>query len=232
MTSTRNPGRVAGFLYLLLVLGGPIRLIYIPNKLFVHGNAAATAGNIAAHEWLFRFGIVSDLFCAVILIFLALAFYRLFKGVDQNLAVLVVILGGVMPALIDFVGVVHDAAALMLVRAADFLSVFDKPQRDALAMLFLRLRDHQNTAAEILWGLWLFPLAILTYRSRFLPRFLGVWLVINGFAYVILSLTGELLPQYQGKVFAYSQPALFGELALMLWLVIKGANPPAPAAAA
>jgi Domain of unknown function (DUF4386) len=232
MTSTRNPGRVAGFLYLLLVLGGPIRLIYIPNKLFAHGNAAATAGNIAAHEWLFRFGIVSDLFCAVILIFLALAFYRLFKGVDQNLAVLVVILGGVMPALIDFVGVVHDAAALMLVRAADFLSVFDKPQRDALAMLFLRLRDHQNTAAEILWGLWLFPLAILTYRSRFLPRFLGVWLVINGFAYVILSLTGELLPQYQGKVFAYSQPALFGELALMLWLVIKGANPPAPAAAA
>jgi hypothetical protein len=232
MSSTRNPGRVAGFLYLLLVLGGPIRLIYIPNKLFVHGNAAATAGNIAAHEWLFRFGIVSDLFCGVILIFLTLAFYRLFKGVDQNLAVLVVIFGGVMPALIDFVGVVSDAAALMLVRGADFLSVFDKPQRDALAMLFLRLRGQQNTAAEILWGLWLFPLAILTYRSRFLPRFLGAWLVINGFAYVILSLTGELLPQYQDKVFLLSQPALFGELALMLWLVIKGANPPAPAAAA
>ena len=232
MSSTRNPGRVAGLWYLLLVLSGPIRLIYIPNKLFVHGNAAATASNIAAHEWLFRFGIVTDLFCAVILIFLALAFYRLFKGVDQNLAVLVVILGGVMPALIDFVGVVHDAAALMLVRGADFLSAFDKPQRDALAMLFLRLRDHQNTAAEILWGLWLFPLAILTYRSRFLPRFLGVWLVINGFAYVILSLTGELLPQYQDKVFALSQPALFAEVALMLWLVIKGAKPPAPAAAA
>ena len=232
MSSTRNPGRVAGLWYLLLVLGGPIRLIYIPNKLFVHGNAAATASNIAAHEWLFRFGIVTDLFCAVILIFLALAFYRLFKGVDQNLAVLVVILGGVMPALIDFVGVVHDAAALTLVRGADFLSAFDKPQRDALAMLFLRLRDHQNTAAEILWGLWLFPLAILTYRSRFLPRFLGVWLVINGFAYVILSLTGELLPQYQDKVFALSQPALFAEVALMLWLVIKGAKPPAPAAAA
>jgi hypothetical protein len=231
MTSSRNPGRVAGFLYLLLVLAGPIRLIYIPDKLFVHGNAAATAGNIAAHEWLFRFGIVSDLFCAVILIFLALAFYRLFKSVDQNLAVLVVILGGIMPALIDFVGVVSDSAALTLVRGADFLSVFDKPQRDALAMLFLRLRDHQNTAAEVLWGLWLFPLAILTYKSRFLPRFLGVWLIINGFAYVILSLTGELLPQYQDKVFVLSQPALFAEIALMLWLVIKGANPPALAIA-
>jgi hypothetical protein len=225
MNSTNNPGRVAGFLYLLLVLAGPVRLIYIPSKLFVDGNATTTASNIAAHEWLFRFGIVSDLVCGVILIFLTLAFYRLFKGVDQNLAVLVVIFGGVMPALINFVSVVSDAAALMVVRGADFLSVFDKPQRDALAMLFLRLRDHQNTAAEILWGLWLFPLAILVYRSRFLPRFLGVWLIINGFAYLVLSFTGLLLPRYQDKVFIISQPALFAEVALMLWLLIMGAKP-------
>jgi len=225
MSSTRNPGRVAGLWYLLLCLIGPLRLMYIPSKLFVHGNAAATVNNIAAHQWLFRFGIIGDLLCAVILIFLTLAFYRLFKDVDQYLAVLVVIFGGIMPALINFVGVVSDAGALMAVRGADFLSVFDKPQRDALAMLFLHLRDHQNTAAEILWGMWLFPLAILVYRSRFLPRFLGVWLVINGFAYVILSFTGVLLPQYQNKVFIFSQPALFAELALMLWLVIKGAKP-------
>src|SRR6266851_6879636 len=232
MNSTRNPGRVAGLWYLLLCVLGPLRLMYIPGKLFVHGNATATVSNIAAHEWLFRFGIVSDLLCGVILIFLTLAFYRLFREVDQYLAVLVVILGGVMPALIDFVGVVGDAGALMAVRGADFLSAFDKPQRDALAMLFLRLRDHQNTAAEILWGLWLFPLAILVYRSRFLPRFLGVWLTINGFAYVLLSLTGELLPQYQNKLFLLSQPALFAEIAFMLWLVIRGAKPPAPAVAA
>jgi hypothetical protein len=225
MSSTYNPGRVAGFWYLLLCVIGPLRLMYIPSKLFVHGNATATVNNIAAHQWLFRFGIVGDLVCAVILIFLVLAFYRLFKGVDQNLAVLVVIFGGVMPALINFVGVVSDAGALMVVRGADFLSAFDKPQRDALAMLFLHLRDHQNTAAEILWGLWLLPLAVLVYRSRFLPRFLGVWLAINGVAYVILSFTGLLFPQYQDKVFTFSQPALFGEIALMLWLVIKGARP-------
>jgi hypothetical protein len=169
---------------------------------------------------------VGDLVCGVILVFLVMAFYRLFRGVDQNLAVLVVIFGGVMPALINFVGVVSDLGALMAVRGGEFLSVFDKPQRDALAMVFLNLRDHQNTAAEILWGMWLFPLAALVYRSRFLPRFLGVWLAINGCAYVILSLTGVLLPQYQEKVFTYSQPALFGELAIMLWLVIRGAKPP------
>ena len=181
---------------------------------------------IAAHEWLFRTGIVADLVCAVLLIFLGLALYRLFKGVDQNLAVLVVIFGGVMPALINVVGVVSDAAALTLVRGGDYLSAFDKPQRGALAMLFLALRDHQNTAAEILWGVWLFPLAMLVHRSRFLPSFLGFWLAAGGFAYVILSVTGELLPQYQDRVFIYAQPAFIGELVLVLWLVVKGAKPP------
>jgi uncharacterized protein DUF4386 len=219
----RNPGRVAGFWYLLLVVVAPLRLVYIPGRLFVHENAAATADNIAAHESLFRFGMVSDLAAGVILIFLVLAFYRLFKRVDERLAVLVVILGGVMPAVIDFVNVVSDAGALMIVRrGAGFLSVFDKPQRDALMLLFLRLHDQQITAAELLWGAWLFPLAALVYRSRFLPRFLGVWLSINGAAYVVLSLTGLLMPQYQGKLFLIFQPALFGEIALMLWLVIKG----------
>jgi hypothetical protein len=222
-----NPGRVAGVWYLLLTLIAPLRLMYIPSKLFVPGNGTATVNNIAAHERLFRFGILGDLLCGVILIFLVLAFYRLFKGVDQNLAVQVVLLGGVMPATIDFIGVVSDAGALMVVRGPDFLSGFNKAQQDALAMLFLKLRDHQNTAAEILWGIWLFPLAALVYRSGFLPRFLGVWLTINGFAYVFISLTGVLLPQYQNKVFTLATPALFGELAIMLWLVIKGTKPPA-----
>lgn len=231
MSPARNPGRVAGLWYLLLVILGPLRLIYIPSKLFVSGNAAATVNNIAAHESLFRIGIATDLACAVILIFLTMSFYRLFKGVDQSLAVLVVIFGGVMPAVIDFVGVVSDLATVMVVHGANFLSVFSKPQQDALAMLFLHLRDHQNTAAEILWGVWLLPLAVLVYRSRFLPRFLGIWLVINGIAYVILSLTGVLLPQYYADVFNYGQPAFLGEIAIMLWLVIKGARPPAMAGA-
>jgi hypothetical protein len=232
MRASDNPGRVAGFWYLLLVLIGPLRLIYIPNKLFVTGNAAATVNNIAAHEMLFRLGIAADLVGAVVLVLLTLAFYRLFAEVNRNLAVQVVIFGGVMPALIYFVGVVDDFGVLMVVRNADFLSVFDKPQRDALALLFLKLRDGQNTAAEMLWGVWLLPLALLVYRSRFLPRFLGVWLALCGFAYITLSLVGTLWPEYQSRAFAISQPAFFGEIALMLWLVIKGAKPPAMDAAA
>ena len=225
MSALRNPGRVAGLWYLLLAFLGPLRLIYIPNKLFVTGNATATAENIVAHEWLFRFGIVADLIAAVVLIYLTMAFYRLFKDVDQQLAVLVVILGGVMPALLYFVNVATDASALLVARGADFLNVFDKPQQDALVLLLLRQHNHLVTAAELLWGLWLLPLGLLVYRSHFLPRFLGVWLLLNALAYVLLSVTGELMPQYSDKAFLLAQPALFAELALTLWLLIRGSGP-------
>src|SRR5207247_6221864 len=173
MTSTSKNARVAGFLYLLLTIAAPIRLFYIPSTLFVHGDATATASNIAAHQSLSRLGIVSDLISGTICIFLAVALYRLLKGVDQNLAVLMVILGGVFPAAMDFFIVLNDAAALILVRGADFLSVFEKPQRDALAMLFLRMHDQELLAADIFWVLLLFSSAILLYRSHFLPPFLG-----------------------------------------------------------
>jgi len=228
MTLIRNPGRVAGLWYLLLIVIGPFFLLYIPNKIFVEDNASATVNNLAEHELLFRFGIVAELAGAIILILLTLAFYRLFAGVDRNLAVLVVILGGVMPAVLYFVGAGCELAALRIVRGANFLSAFDKPQQDALALLFLRLHGSQITASLALAGAWLFPLAMLVYRSRFLPRFLGVWVAIGGIAYLALSLTAVLWPQYQDKVFSYSQPAFFGEIALTLWLVIKGAKPPAP----
>jgi hypothetical protein len=222
MRSGLNPGRVAGLWYLLLIILGPLRLIYIPSRLFVAWNATATVDNIAAHQQLFRLGIASDLVAAVVLILLTVAFYRLFAGVDRNLAVLVVIFGGVMPALLYFTGVVADLGALTIVRGSEFLSAFAPLQQHALAMLLLKLHDLQNTAAETLWGIWLLPLGWLVYRSRLLPRFLGVWLLLGGAAYLTVSFTGELMPQYQGRVFAISQPYTFAEIALALWLVIKG----------
>ncbi|HYI11641.1 MAG TPA: DUF4386 domain-containing protein [Thermoanaerobaculia bacterium] len=222
LISTSRNARIAGLLYLSLVIASPIRYIYIPSVLIVRGDATATAGNIVAHESLFRFGMVSDLYCGTICIFMALALYRLFASVDRSLAVLMVILGGVMPSAIYFFNVTNDAAALILVRGASFLSVFDKGQRDALALLFLRLHDQEIFAAQIFWGLWLFPLAILVYRSRFLPRFLGVWLIVNGLAYVATSLTGFLLPRYASLVANVTFPAVLGEVAFVLWLLVKG----------
>jgi len=227
MSPFRNPGRIAGLWYLFIVLLGPFRLMYVPAKLFVSGNPSATTANILAHEALFRFSIAANLAASVALVFLTLAFFQLFQGVDRNLAVQVVLFGGVMPATLTFVNTAADLGVLLLAKGPDYLSVFSKPQRDALAMLLIQLNNLQITAAEFLWGLWLLPLALLVYRSRFMPRFLGVWLALNGLAYLAISFTGILAPQYQGKAFLYSQPALFAEMALMLWLVIKGVTPPA-----
>jgi hypothetical protein len=226
MSSTKNPGRFAGSLYVLMSILGFFAMGYVPDKLIVHGNAAATASNIAANEMLFRLGIAGQLIGMTGFIFVAVALYDLLKGVNRRQASLMVTLI-VVSVPIAFVNEVNSLAALVLVRGADFLSLLEKPQREALAMLFLHLHGRGLVVAELFWGLWLFPLALLVYRSRFLPRFLGAWLALAGCAWVILSLTGVVLPQYQGKVDSYSQPAFFGEIAFMLWLLIKGARPPA-----
>jgi hypothetical protein len=224
MTALSKKARIAGLLYLSLMILGPLSLIYIPNTLIVTGNASATAHNILTHETLFRLGIVCDLAGGTMLIFFALALYRLFEGVDHYQSVLVVILGGVMPAAIFFFNVLGDIAALILVRGPDYLSVFDQPQREALALLFLGMHDQEIYAAEVFWGLWLIPLAILVYRSHFLPRFLAVWLVLNGLAWLALSFTGLLAPHYAHTVHNVTSPARLGEIVMMLWLVVMGAR--------
>lgn len=233
MHPTVKTARVAGALYLSMVVTGPFSLIYLPNKLIVPGNAAATAGKVLASEMLFRLGIVADLVGAVLFILLAMALYRLFSGVNKAHASLMVALV-LVSATIGFVNVLSNIAALTLFRGADFLAVFDKPQRDALGMLFLRLHGQGNLINEIFWGLWLFPFGVLVMRSRFLPRILGVLLIVNGFAYLAISLTSLLFPDYGNLLFRAAMPALLGELWIMLWLLIKGAKvpPPAPAVAA
>src|SRR5438552_14021399 len=231
MTSLSRNARVAGLLYILASVVGVVRLIYIPNKLIVDGNAAATASNIAAHELLFRLGIVSYLFSSVLFIFVTLALYRLFEGVDQPLAILMVILGSLMPVPIFFVNSVTDGAALLLARGGDFLSAFDKPQRDAFALLFLNLHHQVDLANLIFGGLWLLPFGLLVYRSRFLPRFLGVWLMVACFAWLAFSVTGLLLPGHEDRLFTIIHPFTFGEVETMLWLAIVGAKDQALAVA-
>ncbi len=224
MPSTMNPVRFAGLLYVLTSIIGFFAMGYVPGKLIVHGNAVATATNIMASETLFRLGIVASLIGQAAFIFVALALYELLKGVNRRRASLMVLLI-VVSVPIAFLNELNSIAALTLVRGPDFLSIFEKPQREALAMLFLNLHHYGIVVAEIFWGLWLFPLGLLVYRSRFLPRFLGVWLILAGFAWIVLSLTGVLLPQYVNKVDTFSQPAIIGEIVFMFWLLIRGAGP-------
>jgi uncharacterized protein DUF4386 len=231
MNFLKRNARIAGLLYLTLMTA-PLRLLYIPSKLFVSGDASATARNIAAHQTLFRMGILSDLFTATMTIFLTLALFRLFKGVDEGLARLLVILGALMVTPIYFVNTINDAAALLLARGADFLTVFEQPQRDALVVLFLRMHGQGVLANQVFWGLWLLPFGLLVYKSRFLPRILGIWLMLNCIAYVVTSVTGILWPTYEQRVSNWLFPVMFGELAIMLWLIIVGAKERKPVAVA
>ncbi|MEW6364921.1 MAG: DUF4386 domain-containing protein [Acidobacteriota bacterium] len=224
MSSTKKDARIAGVLYLLLSFPAYFGLMYVPGKLIVRGDAAATAGNILASQSLFLLGVASELISPIIFIFVVLALYKLLKGVDSQHASLMVILVLVQVP-IAFLNEVNQIAALVLVRGADFLSVFEKPQREALAMLFLNLHGQGIIVSEIFWGLWLFPFGLLVARSGFLPRILGGWLIINGFAYLMMSATSLFFPQFKDVVFKIAFPALFGEMAMMLWLLVMGAKP-------
>lgn len=225
MHPLKKAARIAGAIYLSMVVTGPFSLIYVPNKLIVRGNATATADNILAHETMFRLAILADLIGAVIFICLGIALYKLLSGVSRTWAGLMIAFV-LVSAAVGFLNTLNNIAALTLFRGADFLAVFDKPQRDALAYLFVRLHSQGILINEIFWGLWLFPFGLLVFRSGFLPRFIGVWLIINCFGYVALSVTALFFPDYYEAAFKWAQPVLFGELVIMLWLLIKGAKVP------
>lgn len=227
MDSIKKKARVAGVLYLLIGITAPIGLVYVPSKLFVRGDATATADRIRAAGSLLRLGIASELFHQIVGVFLVLALFRLFRAVNEKHAVLMVILS-VLGVPIVLVNVLTEVAALILVSGADFLSVFDKRQLDALAYLFVRLHGQGIEIAAIFWGLWLFPFAILVMRSGFIPRLLGPLMMIAGIAYLASSFTTLVVPQYASQVGQFAIILEIGEVPIMLWLLIWGAKEHAP----
>jgi len=224
--SQRKALKAAGLLYLLMAISAPIGLIYVPSVLMVPGDATATADNVRASEWLLRIGIGSELFHQAIVVFLALALYRLFKPVNENQAKLLVVLGALVSVPIMFLNVLNEVAALMLVSGTEFLSAFDKPQLDGLAMLFLRLHEDGINVAAIFWGLWLFPFGILVIRSGFIPRLLGFLLFVAGSAYVASSFTSLLLPQYEELVGRFAIILEMAEMPIVFWFLFRAFRPP------
>lgn len=225
MDSTKKTARFAGLLYLVWIISGLYSMFYVPSKIMVRGDAVATANSILANEFLFRTYILNEIISGALWVFLVLVLYRLFKQVNERQANLLVALVIVQVPVSFFMGA-FDITSLMILKG-EVLKTFDLTQRQELAMFFLKINDYGVLTLEAFWGLWLFPLAILVYRSRFLPRFLGVWLIITGFFYLVLSFVGILLPQYKDMVVnsVFALPAEVGEVALMLWLLIKGAKP-------
>jgi len=218
-TSPLISARVAGFLYLML-FPAPLGLIYIPSLLVVRGDAVATANNIMASESLFRLGMMINLIPPIIMILVVLALYQLLKFVNKSMALLMIMFV-LVGAPIAMLAELNQLAVLQLLSGVDYLNVFTTSQLNVLVMFFLDLHRFGVLIAHIFWGLWLFPLGYLVFKSGFLPKILGVLLIIGCFGYVIQSFATFLLPNLKVNIIFFTS---WGELLFPLWLVIKGIN--------
>ncbi len=221
VTSLKKTARLAGLLYLILVITGVYSIIYVSSQIIVLEDAITTSKNILTNEFLFRTGIISDLISNIIFVFLVLALYRLLKQVNEHRAKLMVALVIVqIPAV--FIMEAFNITSLMIFKG-EILQTFELNQRQDLAMLFLKINDYSALTLEMFWGLWLLPFGLLVYRSGFIPRIFGILLIIAGIAYMNDSLVSLLFPSYSAFV---NQPTLLlvaiGEISITLWLLIKG----------
>lgn len=224
MLSLKKAARIAGLWYLGFALG-PFYLMYVPSQTVVRNDASATAIRILTHEKLFQWGMLAETLGAVVFIGLALALYRLCEDVDRHRARQLVALVLVSSAL-GIVTVVFSGAALLVFRGGDAFSAFDAPTREAVGMLLVRMRGQAYGVNEMFWGLWLLPFGWLVVRSRFIPCWLGYWLLLDGFAWITISVSFLLAPDYTDTLFHYFQPLFMAEVAAILWLLIVGAKEP------
>lgn len=219
--------RTAGLLYLIVVATGIFSLGYVPSQLIVRGDAAATVGNILAGELLFRQGIVAGLLCYTAFLVLPLALYRLLSPVNSTAAVLMVAFAvGSVP--ISFVNLINKLDVLSLLGGATYLQALPSEQLQAQVMLSLDAYRNGVLVSKIFWGLWLFPFGYLVFRSGFLPRVLGVLLMMGCVGYLIDVLGNMLAPGYRDTAIAawVTRPASLGEMGICLWLLLVGAGTP------
>ncbi len=224
MNSINKTTRFAGFLYLLMAPFGIFGIMYVPSILIVPGDAATTANNIMTSESLFRSGIVSALIVQILIILLVLVLYKLLKPVNKNHALLMVIFI-LVSVPITMLNELNQFAALLISSGADYLAVFSAGQLQTLVSLFLNLHEYGIFITSIFWGLWLLPMGYLVFKSGFLPRILGILLMIACFGYLIDSFGRLLLSNFDTTIVATIVGVmLWGELLFPLWLLIKGVN--------
>jgi len=220
MNTNQRTARIAGFLYLMVAVTAFFTDIYVRKGLIVPGDASMTAHNIMASQCLFRLGFVSDLVMTICWLLLAFTLYVLFRSVNKNCALLMVSFVLVGSA-VTCINSLNQFAALLVLNGADYLNVLGTAQLQALAMLFLDLNKHGIFIADIFFGLWLFPLAYLVIKSGFIPRILGILLIVAGWGYVIDFFIFYLFPHLDVTINQYT---FWGELFLLLWLLIKGVS--------
>ncbi len=206
MKAQMNIGRKAGLLYLLLVPLGVFGILFIQSHFVVEGDINATMENIKNDEFYFRLSILSSLATQVVQIFLVLALYQVFKEVNQRVAAFMVIS-------------ILVAVPIAMLNELNYFAVLETLGNGEQVSLFLSLHQSGVFIAQIFWGIWLFPMGYLAYKSGFVPKFIGVLLIIACFGYLFDSLF-EFLKLDLG--FVFSDFTFVGEIAILLWLIIKG----------
>jgi hypothetical protein len=216
--SPRKTARLAGLLYFTYFITSLIANFF-GNFVFV--DAPATLNTIIAHESSFRVGLVISLFSVVFFLLAAWALYVLLKPVNKNLALLFLLLnlGGFV---IWCLSTLNLLSSLLLLSGADYLKVFQADQLQAQALLFINLYKNGSVIAQIPYGVWLFPLGYLVFKSRFLPKILGILLIADFFAQLIFVIQRFLLPGYDVVSYPGLAISFIAEISLTLWLLIKG----------
>ena len=227
MTNESRTSRLAGLLYLIVVATGIFSLAYVPSQINAANDPAATAHNIVMHESLFRLGIASFLIEQVAFLLLPLVLFRLFRSTNPTAAVLMVALA-VAGVPIALVSVGYRLDALALLTDARFGQAFAPEQLQAMAALSLEAYGNGLLVTRLFWGLWLLPFGYLVLKCGFLPKLLGVLLMLGCLGYLV-NVFGELLvPHYFDMWIAnYAGiPAAIGEIGTCLWLLLVGARRP------
>jgi hypothetical protein len=162
----------------------------------------------------------SAVLAGIVNIFVVIALYRLLKPVNKNMALLMVIFI-LLAVPIGMLNELNRITALLLLRSAGYSAVFTADQLQALVSLFLNLHLYGIIIAGFFWGLWLFPMGYLVFKSGYIPRILGIILMIGCFGYLINSSATLLLPDYKVNIVIFVG---WGEVIFPLWLLIKGVN--------
>lgn len=220
-----GPARATGLVYLVVVLTGILSLAYVPARLVVDGDGAATAARIAADPGLFRLGIAAGFVCYLAFLILPFAFHRLLGDVDARAALLMVVFA-VVSVPISLGNLTHKLEVLRLAEGG-----LPADQVGTAVMASLERYRSGLQVAQLFWGLWLFPLGLLVWRSRRLPRVLGLLLMLGCIGYLVNVFGTTLFAEYPRSTIAglATRPAALGEIGTCLWLLIVGARAPAEA---
>jgi hypothetical protein len=227
LPSLRNTGRVAGLLYLVIIVAGIFAFFIVRGSLVVPGDAAATASNIAGSESFFRVGIAADLVMILCDVAVGLIFYILLRPVSNGLALLAAFFRLVQAAMLG-VNLLNLFIALQFLSGAAYLGPLGADQTQRLALVFLEVHGIGYSISMVFFAFSLLVLGYLIFKSGYMPRLLGGLLVVAAVGYLTDSFAGFLLPNYadfaevfQMIVFA---PALIAELSLAVWLIIRGVS--------